>query len=272
VGVDTYRLTIVEALLGDPRLPCQPLLPANVVLAVATPADSVGPERSAALLAVLSDDERVRLRRFRFERDRRTYLVAHALVRNTLSRYADVPPEAWQFRPGIHGRPEISAPATQLRFSLSHTAGLAACAVILERDIGVDVEDRSRRTAAEGAERVFSERERRDLCRASTTDHRDRKFLEYWTLKEAYIKARGLGLSLPLEQFSVYTDSGGQWRIAFEPPLKDDPARWWLWSSRLGNNHQAALAIGMSPSVEMTVHSHAAVTGPGYSAIGVPRT
>jgi 4'-phosphopantetheinyl transferase len=271
VGVDTYRLTIVEALLGDPRLPCQPLLPANVVLAVATPADSVGPERSAALLAVLSDDERVRLRRFRFERDRRTYLVAHALVRNTLSRYADVPPEAWQFRAGSHGRPEISAPATQLRFSLSHTAGLAACAVILERDIGVDVENRSRPAAAEVAERFFSERERRDLRRASI-DHRDGKFLEYWTLKEAYVKARGLGLSLPLEQFSVYPERGGQWRIAFEPPLNDDPAQWWLWSSRVGNNHQAALAIGMSPSVKTTLHSHSAVTGCGDSAIGVPQT
>ena len=271
MGIEPYRLTIVEAPAADPRPPCQPLLPANVVLATATPADSVWPERSAALLAVLSDDERVKLRRFRFERDRRMYLVAHALLRNTLSCYADVPPEAWQFRPGSHGRPEISAPATQLRFSLSHTAGLAACAVILERDIGVDVEDRSRPVAADVAERFFSERERRDLRRASI-DHRDGKFLEYWTLKEAYAKARGLGLSLPLEQFSVYPERGGQWRIAFEPPLNDDPARWWLWSSRVGNNHQAALAIGMSPSVKTTLHSHSAVTGCGDSAIGVPQT
>ena len=93
------------------------------------------------------------------------------------------------------------------------------------------------------AERFFSTRETVSLLGAPI-ESRAGMFLEYWTLKEAYVKARGLGLSLPLDQFSMYNDSRGEWRISFEPSFEDDPARWWLWSSRVGNSHQMALAIG----------------------------
>jgi 4'-phosphopantetheinyl transferase len=115
--------------------------------------------------------------------------------------------------------------------------------VILERDIGLDVEALSREPAIELARRFFSAREADQLAR-TPIDGRATRFLEYWTLKEAYVKARGLGLSLPLDRFSVYNTTHNTWGISFEAPLNDDPARWWLRSFRVGTTHQAALAIG----------------------------
>jgi 4'-phosphopantetheinyl transferase len=234
-----FRVEIVEGLGGASpagRLPAEDA----VILGIARPADMADP---AGLLVLLSDDEKGRLTRLRFEPDRAMYLVAHGLLRLTLSRCSGVAPEAWQFRRGSHGRPEIAHPASRLRFSLSHTRGLAACAVVLDREVGVDVEDLSRDPATGVAERFFSPLEADDVLNAPAGT-RGIRFLEYWTLKEAYAKARGLGLSLPLNRFSVYNTTGNTWAISFEPPLNDDPARWWLRSFRIGETHQAALAIG----------------------------
>lgn len=235
----TFKVEIIEGF--DRSAPSGRILARDeVTLGIARPADPADAER---LLALLSDDEKDRLSRFRFEPDRVMYLAAHALLRHTLSRHSDVAPEAWRFRRASHGRPEIANPGSRLRFSLSHTPGLAACAVVLDRDIGVDVEDLSRPGAADIAERFFSPREA-DAVRKAPIDERGIRFLEYWTLKEAYVKARGLGLSLPLNRFSVYNTTGNTWAICFEPPSNDDPARWWLRSFRIRDTHQAALAIG----------------------------
>ncbi len=120
------------------------------------------PELLAGYRAILSADEIARYERFWFDRDRHLHLVAWALVRTVLSKYADVNPEAWEFRTNRYGRPEITGPAstTTLRFNLSHTRGLIACIVAPELDVGVDVEDRRRDTAgAEIARRFFSPRE-----------------------------------------------------------------------------------------------------------------
>ena len=120
---------------------------------------------------------------------------------------------------------------------------LAACAIVLDRDIGLDVEHISRDVPLDVAESSFSSRERSDILGASATV-RAKLFLEYWTLKEAYIKARGVGMSLPLDQFSFCKDPGGVWRIVLEQPLCDDPERWQFWSWQVSRNHQVALAIG----------------------------
>lgn len=240
----TYRVEIIDGLATGAVSTGRPLSPTDVVLAIARPEEHTDRSQQASLLALLSGDERRRLAGLCFERDRLLFLLAHALLRITLSRYSDRMPDAWQFCTGSHGRPEIAnRSASRLRFSLSHTRGLAACAVMLNHDLGVDVEHLSRQTAAGVADRVFSTREAGDLNNAPAAD-RAARFLEYWTLKEAYAKACGLGLSLPFNQFSVHQQAHGRWRLSFEPPLNDDPARWWLWSSRVGHNHQVALVVG----------------------------
>jgi 4'-phosphopantetheinyl transferase len=238
-AASTYSVQLVEN-IDDEGGSCRPLGPTEVVVALTRPDKS--DERLSMFMPLLSEGEKQRLARFKFERDRRLFLMAHALLRVTLSRYANVEPCAWQFRAGSYGRPEIAHPPSRLRFSLSHTPGLAACAIILDREIGLDVEDTSRGAPIDVAERFFSPMEARQVHSAPLKARATRLF-QYWTLKEAYIKARGMGLSLPLDRFTMYEDAEDTWRITFEPPLNDDPGRWQFWSSSVTDNHQAALAI-----------------------------
>jgi 4'-phosphopantetheinyl transferase len=240
----TYRVEFVEGLLRESAPNRRDLAPGEVVVALAQPIECVKLEQQSVLMNILSDEERERHSRFHFERDRALYLTAHALLRITLSRYANVDPQRWQFRAGKYGRPEIAGPRSRLRFNLSHTYGLAACAVVLDRDIGLDVECVTRDVPTEVAESTFSARERSDILGTPVTA-RARRFLEYWTLKEAYIKARGVGMSLPLDQFTFYKNESGVWRIIFEKPLCDDHERWQFWSWRTDNGHQIALALDL---------------------------
>lgn len=207
--------------------------------------DDVGDsEHLSACCAMLSDEERARLARLRREPDRRAFLVGHALVRSALSRYAEVPPEGWTFAANHWGRPEIAGPSAvpALHFSLSHTSGLTACAVALGRDCGVDVESFDRGgDPLKVARRVLAPKELADL-EAQTAGARYDRFLAYWTLKEAYVKARGQGLSLPLRHLS-FSLTGEHIRIEFAVP-GDDVARSWQFALlRPTARHLLAIAV-----------------------------
>lgn len=191
----------------------------------------------------MSEDERKKRDRFRFEKDQHTCLVTRALVRTVLSRYEDVAPEAWRFRANEHGRPEIDEPheARSLKFNLSHTNGLIVCLVARGREVGVDVEDRERRgRLLDVADRFFSPSEVAALRALPKREQLDRFFL-YWTLKESYIKARGMGLAIPLSQFSF--DVGPDIAIAFDPRLEDDPVSWQFTAMSCGRRHAVAAAF-----------------------------
>jgi 4'-phosphopantetheinyl transferase len=203
--------------------------------------------RSVDYLSILCDRERRRHDAFHFERDRHLYRVSHALLRQCLSQYHDIPPADWRLEEGTFGRPEIVARSgcPPLRFSLSHTHGLAACAVTLEMDIGLDVEAIDRDIdVASVAEHVFSVQERQCLAACAGSEQRD-LFFRYWTLKEAYIKAVGAGMTLPLQSISFQNVTGGEPRIDFEEAIDDSPDRWRFWQSRPlnGDLHRMALAI-----------------------------
>jgi 4'-phosphopantetheinyl transferase len=204
---------------------------------------------------LLTDDERARVDRYRFAADRHTCLITRALVRTTLSRYAEVAPDAWRFRTNEHGRPEIATPASALRFNLSHTNGLVVCLVSRERAVGVDVETLSRvHRWLDLAERFFAPREANALRQAVASEQPER-FLEYWTLKESYIKARGLGLAIPLDHFSFDLPSPlSGIAMRAEPALGDDATRWQFSLEHFGDDHVLATAIerrGSAP-VEIT--------------------
>lgn len=195
--------------------------------------------------SLLCADEYAKFRRFKFERDRVLYLTAHVLLRTTLSRYASVEPHEWRFSTNRYGRPEIALAGleTPLRFNLSHTHGLTACLVCLERDCGVDVEyvrpigdiERLART-------VFSPAELATLV-ATPEGGKTNHFYAYWTLKESYIKARGMGLALPLADFSFRFAQDGCVQIAFSEQLRDDPAHWQFLRTRATKQHDLAVAI-----------------------------
>ena len=192
---------------------------------------------------LLSDDERKKRDRFRFEKDQHSCLVTRALVRTVLSSYADVAPEAWRFVTNEYGRPEIAEPhdAAWLKFNLSHTNGLIALIVARDREIGVDVEDRERDgRMLDVADRFFSPSEVEALRALPDDEQLDRFFL-YWTLKESYIKARGMGLAIPLSQFSFAITSDIS--IAFDPKLDDDPDSWQFTAMSVGPRHALAASI-----------------------------
>jgi 4'-phosphopantetheinyl transferase len=192
---------------------------------------------------LLAEDERIKRDRYRFEKDQHSCLVTRALVRTVLSKYADVAPGAWRFVTNEYGRPEIDEPqdARWLKFNLSHTKGLIALIVARDREVGVDVEDRERHgRLLNVADRYFSAPEVKALRALPENEKLDRFFL-YWTLKESYIKARGMGLAIPLSQFSFAIASDIS--IAFDPKLDDDPDSWQFTAMSVGRRH--ALAASM---------------------------
>jgi 4'-phosphopantetheinyl transferase len=212
----------------------------------------------AAYHTVMAPDEAQQQARYRFLTGRKEYLVTRALVRSVLSAYAPILPKDWKFIRNKHGRPEVAGPhgAPRIRFNLSNTKGLIVCLVAKDRELGVDVEDihRTGETVAI-ADRFFSPIEAAELVRQPPHRQRDR-FFDYWTLKEAYIKARGMGLAIPLDHFSYHLQNPPAIRISFEPQLPDDPARWQFSLTTLGGRHRIATAIERRPgegpvSIEM---------------------
>ena len=194
---------------------------------------------------LLSSGERDRVQRLRIEKHRRERLIATALVRTTLSCYADVEARDWVFERNEHGRPRLVPGQCELplQFNLSHTTGLIACAVTLGREIGVDVEDLERRTTTMAiADNYFAPSEVRAL-RALPAGEQRQRFLEYWTLKESYIKARGMGLALPLRKFFFELEPDRPIRICFESGLDDDPGSWQFALFRPKPHHVMALGI-----------------------------
>ena len=195
--------------------------------------------------------------RFAFEHDRHSFLITRALVRTVLSRYAVVPPEAWTFVPNGYGKPEIAGPdpVPPLRFNVSHTRGLVACVVAWERDVGVDVEHLDRPSLGLGlAERYFAPAEVASLRRVPPEEF-PRAFLDFWTLKEAYIKARGMGLALPLADFAFHLGPGAI-RISFTPRIEDDPNHWQFLRFELKERHKVAVALRRAPAADCRLTLH----------------
>jgi 4'-phosphopantetheinyl transferase len=205
------------------------------------------PQVYDACIATLSPDERERAGRFVRARDRRQFVLAHGLVRAALSRQVPtVDPAAWRFHPDRNGRPRIAGPETRgpVHFSLSHTEGCVACVVAPSVAIGVDVEaiDRPCQHLAI-AEFMFSPAEIAAL-RAVPQAELPERFFDYWTLKEAYVKARGLGLRLPLDQFSMRIESEHKIGITFAPGFDDDASRWCFMQASPSARLRLAVADG----------------------------
>ena len=208
--------------------------------------------RVARALAWLSPDERERAARFRHEADRAMFLLGRAMARTLVGRALGVHPSDWTWRDGPHGRPEVAAPATDLRFNLSHSAGLVLCALADGRDVGVDVEHLDRRAPDRLLVRRYcSPREADDV--ESRGDAWLERFLTYWTLKEAYLKARGLGISVALADLGFELSSGGPIHVVFGPSLLDAGGQWhfhlWYPSPR----HLAAVAVSTPDDLALRI-------------------
>lgn len=194
---------------------------------------------------LLAPEERIQQARFHFGRDQHRYLVTRALVRVVLSKYCDIAPRDWVFSKGTHGKPVIGndhASATGLFFNISHTNGMVIVGVAREPSLGVDVENLDRRKPSLGiAESFFASAEVEALRELSDLEQQQR-FYEYWTLKESYIKAVGLGLSIPLDEFSFSfpTASAIRLKLAHKPEYAD---QWHFWQFQPASGYMAAVCI-----------------------------
>lgn len=212
--------------------------------------DSVSGSALSAFRSVMSRTERERENRFRMEQDRLTHVIARGLARNTLSIHAPVEPSVWEFRENHYGRPEIIAPSAYagLKFNISHTKGLVACAATSGMEIGVDVESVDRITDFDRiAKRCFAPEENAALALLPGEKKKER-FFAYWTLKESYIKARGVGLSLSTSRFAFFLKEDRAGRLfpektRFDPDMNENPGDWQFFLQCVGTSHFAALSV-----------------------------
>lgn len=217
------------------------------------------PQAEAALQfeQVLSAQERARHDRFVFEKDRRRFLLTRSLVRYVLSRYVPLPPAAWAFEATALGRPvalNVHPAAQGLAFNLSHSDGVVLMGVTRGRDIGIDVEDLRRRVPLEIADSYFAPDEVHQL-QALPAELRSRCFLDFWTLKESYIKARGQGLSMPLEQFGFSLESDRSLSVHFDAELNESPQRWSFCQWHPAPESIAALCVQNLPGTVLNIRA-----------------
>ena len=201
----------------------------------------VGNAQLAELNALLSEDEQRRAARFHFARDRDRWIAAHGKLRLILGRYLDTAPMAQRFGLGPFGKPYLADEA--LRFNLSHSDNQALVAVAKRSEVGVDIERRrSNFSPEELAAQVFSPQEQ-SAFRALPPQKQHKAFLDLWTAKEAYIKARGLGFSFPLTQLTIRPDPDSS--VFWTEDASDDGTQPFLSLQRLNisDDFSAALAF-----------------------------
>jgi len=210
-------------------------------------------ERGAAEACelLLSEEERARLKAFKFDRLRREYLATRALVRTALAHTHPIAPEAWRFSSNAYGKPAVE-PACGLQFNLSNSRELVVGLIATGAEVGVDVEPFTRASEiAEVAPRVFSKLELAQLDGLPDSERLNRG-LSLWTLKEAYIKARGMGLSLTLEKISFVFGGAEEIRLELDPSLNDEPSRWrFCLLDHAG--HRIALMVEQAADAELEI-------------------
>jgi 4'-phosphopantetheinyl transferase len=200
-------------------------------------------EDTTLSLDVLSPDERKKAARFRFAKDKNQFVQARAALRFILGQYLNVTPQDLEFSYGHHGKPALANGEASLRFNLSHRDGLALIAVTRGREIGVDVElVRADVPVFEIADVSFSSAESATL-HGLPESLRAKGFYNCWTRKEAYVKARGEGLSFPLKQFDVSLTPGDPAKLLRVGDDDNEIDRWTLQEIPASENYVAALAV-----------------------------
>jgi 4'-phosphopantetheinyl transferase len=198
-----------------------------------------------AIEQILADDERARAQRFRFARDRTHFIAARGLLRTILGRYLLQEPQTLSFSYNAYGKPSLAeiSESDGLSFNLTHAHGMALYAVTRNRAVGVDVEYIQRQMEWESvAERFFSPYEVR-MLKAVPPVIRHIAFFNCWTRKEAYIKARGMGLSLELDSFDVSLTPGEPAALLNIREEGQDSSNWSLYNLYPGGDYIGALAL-----------------------------
>ena len=206
---------------------------------------------------LLPSSERDKLGRYRFDRHKKRYLVGRALIRTVLSSCTGVAPDQITLARETHGRPylALSSQGQPLQFSLSYTDGLVAAAVVVEGRVGIDVEYINRNTdCLEIAHKYFSPSEYTELQQLPEIQMRER-FFELWTLKEAYVKAQGLGLSLALNEVNFNFSDNHSDQITLTSVTISEEKFWQVRLLSPSTEHKAALCVSQQTEAPLKLIS-----------------
>jgi 4'-phosphopantetheinyl transferase len=221
--------------------------------------------RLVAAQSWLSATERARFDRFRRDVDRHMFLLGRVMARTLVARTLGIAPD-WPWREGPRGRPEMAnGTEPALSFNLAHSHGRVVCAISRCGEVGVDIECRHRATLDRQLVRRFcAPTEAADVEAAGDEGWHDR-FLRYWTLKEAYLKARGLGIAVHLADlcFTMTTDDI---RLDLHGSLAHDDPRWQFYLADLDDSHYVAAAVSTDAPVTFSMEPFACEWMPSPSA------
>jgi 4'-phosphopantetheinyl transferase len=227
-------------------------LPADSVAILYTRIPLLAAQEIGPLTNLLNGDEIQRASRFFFEKDRRLFIVSHALLQFGLAAIGGN--NGWTFRTNSYGKPELDPPYGHppLHFNLSHTDGLAACAFSRGHPLGIDVEKIDfRRDFRPLMKKVLSESEQRLLDLHHLPDH-PTTFYRLWTLKEAIIKGIGRSALGSLREFDFTIDPLS---LAIAPRIGEDSADWQMYELAPTTRHCLALAIRRLPHTSISIAS-----------------
>jgi 4'-phosphopantetheinyl transferase len=196
-------------------------------------------------LSLLSPEEQDRAHRFRFDRHRRRFATTRGVLRTLLGSYLNTDPRSVRFRYSDKQKPALDEAFAQghLEFNVSHSEETALLAFTLDREIGVDVERVRQDSDVEAiAKHFFSESERGTLASLPASE-KHAAFYRCWTRKEAFIKAKGEGLSMPLAQFDVSLAPCQRAELLATRPDPEEKKRWSVWTLDAGPEYAAALVV-----------------------------
>jgi 4'-phosphopantetheinyl transferase len=197
------------------------------------------------LQVVLSQEEVTRAARFHFEKDRKRWIVGRGVLRILLGRYVNTYPSQLRFGSHAYGKPFLAFPSVSppLEFNISHSHDLVLYAFTFTRQVGIDLEYKGASVDYEALAKVSFSPNEQALFRSLPDDVKQEAFFNCWTRKEAYIKARGKGLSIPLDQFDVSFIPGEPAALLQDREDPREMTRWTLQELLPGSNYAGAIAV-----------------------------
>jgi 4'-phosphopantetheinyl transferase len=209
---------------------------------------------AVTVLAYLSPDEKQRAERYHYDQHRNEFILSRGTLRLALSSYTGISPELLSFEYSKHGKPSFAATheARRLQFNLSHTHGMMLLAVVRNRRIGVDIEKiRSDFNVRQIAERFFSLQEQ-SVLRTVPDEQQYQAFFRCWTRKEAYIKAKGEGMSIPLRDFDVSLDRDSA-VLQGTRPDESEARKWKMFDLQIAPDYAATAVIEADSGADLEV-------------------
>jgi 4'-phosphopantetheinyl transferase len=206
--------------------------------------------------SLLQEEETSRMDKFFFPEDKKYFLITRALVRATLSRYVALSPLDWRFRITSKGKPFIANESIETKtisFNLTHTEGLILLGISKNSTLGIDSEKISEKLDFLAiAQNSFADNEIAVLKNTSGRKQLE-LFFKYWTLKESYLKARGVGLSFPLNSLSFQFDSEGRISCQMDSQLQDVSSKWKFFQFKPTEEHIMSICMPHCETIDYKI-------------------